>query len=361
MGQKPYRGIGEAPLRAAPLSPRASLRSPGVPRPRRLREPRCPRLRSALRRMLRGMDAPGMRRSGRLVHGCPEGMGQAGLGGHSPPCKVTRGAVLPEGRLSARALRPAASPRRGRRRGPGPGDAQRRRRRGCAACTASAALWAREEEEEKEEGGREREREAGGGREAGGEGALRGSAANFPSAAQQEQPPIPRVMPSALRCVPRHRGVFPALLTILRDRDASTSTAQNAAGKSHAPFRSLLPFASTGTETRGWKALLSGTLLTFEESSSNGNRKGPVVGQVNCSRLVCDVGGFSSGAAASLRALLNTRCFPPQLMEMQESCCAGRSTKRSTKRYLKGAKVGRKKVHLPGSDGCWSRAAHDGL
>ncbi|XP_077032214.1 uncharacterized protein LOC143693627 [Agelaius phoeniceus] len=191
------QGIGEAPLRAAPLSPRASLRSPGVPRPRRLREPRCPRLRSALRRMLRGMDAPGMRRSGRLVHGCPEGMGQAGLGGHSPPCKVTRGAVLPEGRLSARALRPAASPRRGRRRGPGPGDAQRRRRRGCAACTASAALWAREEEEEKEEGGREREREAGGGREAGGEGALRGSAANFPSAAQQEQPPIPRCVTPA--------------------------------------------------------------------------------------------------------------------------------------------------------------------
>ncbi|XP_057875459.1 uncharacterized protein LOC131080868 [Melospiza georgiana] len=112
-----------------------------------------------------------------------------------------RGAVLPEGRLSAPALRPAASPRRGRRRAPGPGDAQRPPRRGCAACTASAALCARQEEEEKEEGGREREREAGGGREAGGEGALRGSAANFPSAAQQEQPPVPRsVTPAPAQC-----------------------------------------------------------------------------------------------------------------------------------------------------------------
>lgn len=33
----------------------------------------------------------------------------------------------------------------------------------------------------------------------------------------------------------------------------------------------------------------------------------------------------------------------------------------NTRRYLKGAKVGRKKVHLTGSDVCWSRAAHDGL
>nr|XP_026650270.1 uncharacterized protein LOC102066018 [Zonotrichia albicollis] len=141
-----------------------------------------------------------MRRSGRLAHRCPEGMGWDRVGwagGHSPRCKVTRGAVLPQGRLSAPALRPAASPRRGRRRAPGPGDAQRPPRRGCAACTASAALCARQEEEKKEEGRREREREAGGGREAGGEGALRGSAANFPSAAQQEQPPVPRCVTPA--------------------------------------------------------------------------------------------------------------------------------------------------------------------
>lgn len=138
-----------------------------------------------------------MRRSGYLVHRCPQGIGHGGLGGHSPPCKVTRGAVLPlarpEGRLSARALRPAASSRRGWRRGPGPGAAQRQRRRGCAACTASAALWlGRRRRKRRREGGRETETE----REAG-ERALRGSAANFASAAQQEQPPIPRCVTPA--------------------------------------------------------------------------------------------------------------------------------------------------------------------
>lgn len=130
-----------------------------------------------------------------LVHRSPEGMG---WGGHSPPCKVNRSAMLPPRaaggvvvlRLSDRAQRPAASRRPWRPRGAAwdrgrqPGRASGRR--DCAVCTAwvHCALNSREEEEEggEREGGRRRGAE---------EPALRGSAANFPPAAgMASHPPV---------------------------------------------------------------------------------------------------------------------------------------------------------------------------
>nr|XP_041571303.1 translation initiation factor IF-2-like isoform X2 [Taeniopygia guttata] len=76
-----------------------------------------------LRRMLRRM-----RRSGHLVHRCPEGVGQGGLGGHSPPCKVTRGAVLPLARPEG-----GSAPRRSARQHPRGGGGGGDRARGCSA------------------------------------------------------------------------------------------------------------------------------------------------------------------------------------------------------------------------------------